>query len=92
MAKLTTLKVGENKVPIVFSIRADLSVFLLKQLNLVTIQYNFLCHKNYAAVINMVMVTNRILFWNQMLFSPEFFCQFPLQLTFVFYSILIELQ
>ena len=55
MAKLTTLKVGENKVPIVFSIRAELSVFLLRQLNLLTIEYNFLCHKNYAAVINMVI-------------------------------------
>ena len=68
MAKLITLKVEENKVPLVFSIRAELSVLLLKQLNLVTIQYHlwasFLCHKNYEAVINVIMVTNRISFRN----------------------------
>ena len=40
MAELITLKVEENKVPLVFSIRAELSVLLLKQLNLVTIQYH----------------------------------------------------
>ena len=62
MAKLITLKV--------FSIRAELSVLLLKQFNLVMIQYHlwasFLCHKNHEAVINVVMVTNGISFWNQM--------------------------
>ena len=66
MAKLITLKVEENKVPLVFSIRAELSVLLLKQLNLVTIQYHlwasFICHEIYEAVINMVMVTNGISF------------------------------
>ena len=69
MAKLITLKVEENKV-LVFSIRAELSVLLLKQFNLVMIQYHlwasFLCHKNHEAVINVVMVTNGISFWNQM--------------------------
>ena len=49
MAKLITLKVEENEVPLVFSIRAELSVLLLKQLNLVTIQFPlwayFLCNK-----------------------------------------------
>ena len=76
MAKLITLKLEENKV-LVFSIRAELSVLLLKQLNLVTIQYHlwasFLCHKKYEAVINVVMVTNRTSFRNRMLFSTEFF-------------------
>ena len=53
MAKLITLKVKENKV-LVFSIRAELSVLLLKQSNLVMIQYHlwpsFLCHKNHESV------------------------------------------
>ena len=65
MTKLITLKVEENKV-LVFSIRAELSVLLLKQLNLVSIQYDlwasFICHEIYEAVINMVMVTNGISF------------------------------
>ena len=39
MAKLITLKVEENEV-LVFSIRAELSVLLLKQFNLVMIQYH----------------------------------------------------
>ena len=66
MAKLITLKFEENKVPLVFSIRAELSVLLLKQLNLLTIQYHlwasFICHEIYEAVIYMVMVTNGISF------------------------------
>ena len=72
MTKLITLKVEENKIPLVFSIRAELSVLLSKQLNLVTIQYHlwasFLCHKKYEDVINVVMVTNRISFRNRMFF------------------------
>ena len=58
-------KVEENKV-LVFSMRAELSVLF----NLVMIQYHlwasYLCHKNHEAVINVVMVTNGISFWNQM--------------------------
>ena len=37
-------------------------------------------------------VTNIISFRNRMLFSTEFFFQFPLQLIFGFYSILIDLH
>ena len=63
---LITLKVEENKIPLVFSIRAELSVLLLKQLYLVTIQYplwaSFICHEIYEAVIDMVMVTNGLSF------------------------------
>ena len=69
MAKLISLKVEENKV-LVFSIRAELSVLVLKQLTLIPIQYHlwasFLCHKDHEAVFNVVMVTNGVSFWNQM--------------------------